>query len=202
MQFLIIHGSFGSPESNWFSWLRNELEATNQTVLLPRFPVDDWNELTKRGEGSQSINQNLANWLNVLSNLINQIKTQPTCVVAHSIGPLFILHAIEKYNIKFESGIFVAPFLTKLNKSWQIDSVNRSFYSNQFNWDQQKTSLPISYAIYSDNDPYVDTIFPQTFAQKLGSQVINSKTGGHFNSEFGFTQFPLVFELCKTRIGK
>lgn len=51
MKFVIFHGSFGNPEENWFPQLKKDLENLNQEVLVPAFPVDNWNTLTKAGKG-------------------------------------------------------------------------------------------------------------------------------------------------------
>ncbi len=37
--YIIVHGSFGSPFVNWFPWLRNELENRNLEVYTPDFPT-------------------------------------------------------------------------------------------------------------------------------------------------------------------
>ncbi len=55
--YIIIHGSFGSKDGNWFPWLKNELEKDNKDVVVPQMPV---------GVG----NQNFENWSKVLNELI------------------------------------------------------------------------------------------------------------------------------------
>ena len=200
MQFLIIHGSFGSPKANWVLWLNNELESLGQKVIVPHFPVDDWDVVTANGPNTPTANQTLNHWLSTFKPLVPRIKSQPTIAVGHSLSPLFFLHTTNEYNISYESGIFVAPFLSKLGCDWQIDLANQTFYQDNFDWESLKTHLPISYIIYAQDDPYVKEEFPRIFAEKLGSQIIVTKTGGHFNTDSGFTQFPLLLELCKTRI--
>lgn len=56
MQFLIIHGSYGSPDGNWFPQLKENLEALGQTVFAPQFPVDDWEEVTRLGPAASPSN--------------------------------------------------------------------------------------------------------------------------------------------------
>lgn len=35
---IIIHGTEGYPEENWFPWLKNELELIGYNVIVPQFP--------------------------------------------------------------------------------------------------------------------------------------------------------------------
>ena len=53
--YLIIHGSFGSSEGNWFPWLKQQLEKDNKKVLVPQMPVgidkqnfDSWSEVLNK----------------------------------------------------------------------------------------------------------------------------------------------------------
>ena len=48
---IIIHGSYGSPEKNWFPWLKEELKKSGINTFVPRFPTPK--------------NQNLDTWANV-----------------------------------------------------------------------------------------------------------------------------------------
>lgn len=127
-------------------------------------------------------------------------KGEKLCFVGHSLGCVFILHAVNKYNLKLDSAIFTSPFLTKLNKDWQIDLVNKSFYKKDFDFEKLKQLIPFSFAIYSDNDPYVEQKFFREFGMKMGSKSVVIEGGGHLNSEAGFSSFPLVFKLCRSRI--
>ena len=63
-----------------------------------------------------------------------------------------------------------------------------------------KKQIPVSYVIYGDADHYVDKKYTFDFGTKLGSSFIEVKGGGHLNAEFKLLSFPLVFELCKTRL--
>ena len=55
--YIIIHGSFGSKDGNWFPWLKNELENKNKKVDVPQMPI---------GVG----NQNFDNWSKEFKNLL------------------------------------------------------------------------------------------------------------------------------------
>lgn len=205
MKFIIIHGSFGHPGENWFPYLKQELENLDQEVIVPKFPVEDWQEITNQGqEKARDKNQNLNNWLQIFENeVIPEINTtDQICMIGHSLGPLFILHITEKFEINLDSAIFASPFLSSLDeKLWQIELVNSSFYKTDFDFEKLKKQIPTSYVLYADNDPYIPQKSFKEFAQKLNSSTIKIKSGGHLNEEAGYKKFPLVLELCKTRLG-
>jgi uncharacterized protein len=199
MKFIIIHGSYGSPQENWFPYLKKKLERQKQVVVAPEFPIDNWEEITKNGSDKPPTRQNLENWLAVFEEKVLKDITvhEKPVIVSHSLGPLFALHVISKYKFELKCAVFVCPFLRKLNTQWQIDYVNQSFYKTDFDFTQLRKLIPYSVTVYSDNDPYVDRKYSREFAKKMGSIEIVVKDGKHLNAEAGFRKFPLVFELCR-----
>ena len=203
MKFVILHGSFGSKDGNWFPQLKEKLELLNQEVILEQFPVDDWNKVLEIGKKYGPTKQNLKDWLMTFEKKIfPRIKDDKVVVVAHSLGPLFLLHVVEKFSIKIDAAIFVSPFLyiPPNEKLWPIDLVNKSFYKQEFDFKILKERIPLSYVLYADNDPYVPIDKALEFADKLGSAKIPVLGGGHLNAEVNLNEFPLVLELCKSRI--
>jgi predicted alpha/beta hydrolase family esterase len=55
----IIHGSGGNPESNWFPWLKEQLESLGVKTYVPEFPI-----------GKQ---QTLQNWLSKLRERVRKL---------------------------------------------------------------------------------------------------------------------------------
>lgn len=199
MTFVIFHGAYGSPDSNWFPELKEKLEALGQKVIVPQFPVDNWPETGETEFIKTSKKQNLDSWFKEFEKIREQFGEEELCFIGHSLGPLFILHAVQKYNLQLDSAIFVSPFLTKLN-DWKFDVVNDSFYKTDFDYEKLKKLIPVSYTLYSNNDPYVNSKHSVEFAKNLNSSLVVVKDAGHMNAEVNLNEFPLVLELCKTRI--
>ena len=203
MKFVIFHGSFGNPEGNWFPELKESLEHLGQKVFIPPFPVDDWDSLTKTGRSAKHTNQNLNNWLIAFEKqVLPKIKKgDKLAFIGHSLGPLFILHVVDKFNIQLDSAIFVSPFLRDIGgKNWQFYEVNKTFYKTDFDFRKLQKLIPVSYVLYSDTDPYVDKKYFLEFAKKMDSSTILVKKAGHLNAAVNLNEFPLVYELCKTRL--
>ena len=74
MNYIILHGSFGLKDGNWFPWLKKQLEGKDKKIDVPQMPV---------GVGKQ----NFESWSKILDKLtINE----NTIIIAHSIAPIFV----------------------------------------------------------------------------------------------------------------
>jgi len=202
MTFVIFHGAFGNPEGNWFPELGERLKSLGQKVILPGFPVDDWDQITQKGPSVKATMQNLDSWLATFETVLPEIEAEKNLpvFVGHSLGPLFILHVVTRFNIRLNSAIFVSPFMNSLDSAWQLNAVNSTFYKNDFDFIKLKKLIPFSYVLYSDNDPYVPKKESLYFAGKLNSSVIEVAGASHMNYEVNLNEFPLVLELCKSRL--
>lgn len=197
MKFVLFHGVFGSAVDNWFPYLKKGLETAGNTVIIPAFPYTSHDELVADGSGSD-IKQGLDPWMRHCEEKLKDIKNEGNlCFVGHSVGCLFILHFISKWNLTLDSAFFVAPFLSKLGGRWEFDYVNKTFYKNDFDFNELRKRIPTSYVFYSDNDPAVPTDLSLEFSEKLNSQKILVHGAKHFSTSSGFTEFPQLLEIIK-----
>ena len=200
MKFVLFHGIFGGAVDNWFPFIRKGLEDIGETVIIPSFPYTTQEELLKN-DPDFKVKQSLESWMAYSEKKLKDLRNKDKiCFVGHSVGCLFILHLLSKWNLMLDSAFFVAPFLRQLGGKWYLDYVNKTFYKNDFDFRKLKTLIPTSYVLYSDDDPSVATKLSQEFASKLDSQEILVRGGKHFSTESGFTEFPLLLEFCKTRL--
>lgn len=202
MKFLILHGTFGSKDGNWFPWLEGELVKLKQDVLNPQMPVDNYElaaaEFKKTGTYIPK-NQTLANWLAAFqTDILPWIGKESVCVVAHSLSPAFMLSAITEYDLHVDTALFVAPFLQNLGIDI-YDEINSNFYAKDFDFEAIKKRITNSYALCSTTDPYVSLDIAKNFAQLVGCNQILIKDADHMGS--ALTTFPLVLELCKASVG-
>lgn len=194
-----MHGSYGSPDENWFRWLEKKLTVLGHDVILEQFPVDDWETVQHIGPeaiSSYHTIQSLASWEGYFAHhILPQIQGESIGFIGHSIAPLFMLHMLQKYDITLKTALFVAPFFNIPNTpgTWQFFPVNKTFYSYDFDFGKIQSKIGTSFVVYGDDDPYVPSSEPPLFAQKVGSLVRVIPGGKHCGSNY--SEFPLLIEL-------
>ncbi len=173
--YLIIHGSFGSPFVNWFPYLRKEIENRNLVVYTPDFPT---------GVGFQSYE----NWSKLLKTYLEaNIINENTIIFAHSIAPAFICKFLVENKIKVKRLVFICGFNNYFGINKDYDAVNESMYFN--NLADIKNYCDDIVCFYSENDPYVKYEAEKEFADTITENQVIILDGGHLNSESGYTEF-------------
>lgn len=174
--YIILHGSFGSKDGNWFPWLKNELENKKYEVDVPQMPV---------GVG----NQNYENWSNELDKLnINE----NTIIIAHSIAPIFVCKYLINNKIKVKKLVFVCGFNNYLGIDPDFDAVNEPMFMD--NLEDTKNYCDDIICFYSDNDPYVKFDVEKSFADSITEKQFIITNGGHINTESGYTKFEEILK--------
>ncbi len=158
---LIVHGAGSSPESNWFPWLKDKLEADGFKVIVPQFPNTPAGQL-------------LDNWLNEID---KYDIDEETIAVGHSLGVPFLLSLLEKSKLK--AVYLVAGFVGLLSN--EFDEVIHTFSDKEFDWASIKGNCNNFNIIYSDDDPNVKPDKALELATKLGNEAKLIKGAGHFN---------------------
>ncbi len=178
--YIIIHGSFSSPFSNWIPYLKKEIENKGFEVYTPDFPS---------GVGFQ----NYTNWEKLLKYYIETgILTENTTIYAHSIAPIFVCKFLVKNKIKIKKLISVCGFNNYLGINEEYDAVNESMYFD--NLKDVKNYCNDIICLYSNNDPYVKYEAEKEFADTIADKQFMIENGGHLNSESGYTNFEQLLE--------
>ena len=181
---IIVHGTEGNPEGNWFPWLKQELEKLGCQVFVPRFPTP--------------VGQNLTNWLKELDAHKEYIG-KDTILVGHSLGPAFILNVLERLDHPVKAAFLVAGFTGRLGFQ-HFDDLNSTFADKEFDWDRIRKNCKQFYILNSDNDPYVPLEKGKELVKRLKTKLTIVKGAGHMNQEFGYTKFDLLLEMMKKEL--
>jgi predicted alpha/beta hydrolase family esterase len=177
---IIIHGSFGSAQENWFPWLANEVKKRGAVAIIPEFPTPE--------------RQTLKNWFAVFDNKVGELDRN-TILVGHSLGAAFILRALERTKEPVGATFLVSGFLGKLGLP-EFDAVNAEFVTAPVDWRQVRKKAGHVSVINSDSDPYVPIAKGQELADGLGVTLTVLHNAGHINTAAGYQQFPqLLLEI-------
>lgn len=174
---IIIHGTDGYPEENWFPWLKKEMEMLDYQVSVPQFPTGK--------------DQNPENWFNIFQNYQEKINEE-TIIIGHSYGASFLLRLLEKLDTKITAAVFVAPSIGILPiKYYDLD---KEIVSEPFNWSKIKSHALHHFVFHSEDDPYICIENAEKAAKMLDAKFIKKDKAGHFNTKAGYTKFPELLD--------
>lgn len=178
---VIIHGTYGKPDSNWFPWLKEELSFIGVNANVPAFPSHQY--------------QNISSWRQTFRDRVGALH-KDMILIGHSLGAGFLLNLLEESETPVAAAFFLAGFTGKLGLP-DYDPQNESFVCRPFDWQRIKTNAGRAFVLHSDNDPYVPLSRGEDLAKNLGVPLTLIPGGGHLNSESGFNTFPMMLQLLK-----
>lgn len=175
-RIIIIHGFDGSPEKNWFPWLKGELEKLGHEVMVPRMPNKEYPVL--------------AEWVARLQMVIGK-PDENMYLVGHSLGVITILRFLESLpeGVRVGGVILVAGFPEQVVKGFL-----NSFFEKPLEYERVKKAGKHFIAVHSDDDPYVPIVNGEILHDRLGAELIVMKKAGHLTDEDGFYWLPVVLE--------
>lgn len=174
---IIIHGTEGYPEENWFPWLKEELEGHGYSVAVPQFPsppvvpakIDEWFEVLK----NYPIDEN-------------------TILIGHSLGGVFTLRILEQLKDPVKA-VFLTGTPVGVKPILNYDR-DMAFSGFSFDWETIKKNANRFAVFQSDDDPYVSLENGEELAKNLGVELTFIPNAGHFNVRAGYTKFPALLE--------
>lgn len=182
---VILHGTGGKPESNWFPWLKKELENKGYEVWVPFLPG---NETPNRQVYNDFL---LGEGWDFTDNL----------VIGHSSGSVSVLNLLEDPRCpKIYTGVIVGSWYdTKNSPLTETDRFAKLFPPEGFNFEliKQKTNNLLFF--HGDNDNHCPLEQAQYLAKQLDSEIIIIPNGGHLFAASGFTEFPQLLNTLEER---
>ena len=163
---LVVHGSYGAPDSSWLPWLRGRLEAAGLDTFAPRFPTPE--------------GQSLESWRSVFDDEVGTVG-EGWLLFGHSLGVPFLLDVLERSEAPVD-GLFVVSGFAGLLDLELFDSVNRSFVDREFEWDVIGERVQTAFVYQGDDDPYVPQKWGTYLAERLHTNLRLIPGGGHLNS--------------------
>lgn len=178
---LILHGTDGSSQDNWFQWLGKQLERLNYQVWIPDLP-----------DASKPNIQRYNKF--IFANNDFQIDDN-TIIVGHSSGSVAILGLLSALpaKVKVKACYLVGSFKDDLGWEKLTD-----LFIEPFDFAKIKSKSRLWYFIHSDNDPYCPLDHAEFLHQQIGGDLLVLPGQKHFSvvtAGESYRQFPYLYHL-------
>lgn len=181
---IIVHQWCGTPKTDFYPWLKKELEKRNFKVIVPVMP--DTNH------------PKIKSWKNKLNKTIIK-PDKNTFFIGHSVGCQTILRYLESLPNSSKVGgvIFVAGWFN-LTREVTSDKdqykTAKPWMNTKINFNKILKHTKNFTAIFSNNDPYVPLSDSKIFKNKLKANIILEKNKGHFTQDDKIRKVPKVLK--------
>lgn len=178
---LILHGTSGYPQENWFDWLRQELESRQWKVWVPQLPRAEKPSIKRYNEF-------------LLSEEDWEFNSE-TVIIGHSSGAVAILGLLQDLpeDIKIDRCYLVGVFKDDLG--W--DKLDELF-ETPFDFEKIKNKSNKFTFIHSDDDPYCPLEHAEYLSEKLNGELIVKPGQKHFSTGSAgdlYNTFPFLLNL-------
>ena len=170
MNVFLVHGSFGSPFSNWIPWLSSELEKRDIPFLAPHFPTPE--------------HQDYESWAKLLDFYYSVGKAdEETVFVTHSVGCIFIAHYLAINNKKALGLIACSGYNEFHDDPTPMYALNKPFYIESERLACLKENVKVRINYVGDNDPYINRKYFEKYSNGTFSEMRLIHNGGHLNAD-------------------
>ncbi len=176
--YLLLHGWEGSSQSNFFPWLKSELESRGAKVTVLDLPNT---EHPKEFEQVDFVSE-------------SYVFDENTIIIGHSLGAVIGLKLIQKLKGRIKEFVSIAGFA---DTEWKVELP----FVQEFNFNFDFTSINKNCSkftvINALDDQFVNEKQAEFLAKKLNTKVINLKSAeNHFSgkeeSDILTTLFPTI----------
>lgn len=180
---IIIHGTLGSPQGNWFQWLKTELESRGMRVWLPQL--------------LHAEQPSLRLWSKDIREKCPFTINEETLIIGHSSGAILAL-ILAQGNFEPIGGIVGVSVFHDNSLNWEP---NNKLFDVRFEWNTIRANAKKLLLIHSDNDPYVPLNQAQYVADNCRAELLTIPGQGHFNLEQSeeYGQFPKLIEVLQEK---
>lgn len=181
-RIILIHAWGETPQSCWYPWLKQQLEARGVEVIIPAMPNTDQPQIEA--------------WVAKLKE-IAPVPDKDTMFIGHSIGCQTILRYFEQLPDDLHVGdvLFVAPWTHLKDLGTDSQQIAKPWLTTPFDWQKAKAHAASFTAFFSDDDEWVPLSEEQVFQDNLGATTKLFPKAGHFDQQ---TEFPEVFTILSS----
>ena len=179
----------GSNIENWFPWLKEQIDDSNNQCIIPQYPIEKDKHFYE-------------NWKKVLDIYFDfGYINSDTIIISHSSGCAFTMKYILDKQIKVDKLILVSGFNNYFSEDDNDfhNKVNRTFYIDDNDFIKLKMYVNEFICIYGDNDPFIPQNALHDLAIKTNAKEVIIKNGGHLNKDAEYTEFKKLLEIINLR---
>lgn len=172
---LILHGTSANPHSNWFDWLKVQLENNGYTVWVPQLPGADYPDMNKYREFIFS------------SDFDFKVET---LIVGHSSGAVAALSILEALpeGKQIDTAVMVGVYRPEQHGYSSKEPINTSKVAG-------KAKRLVF--VHSDNDPFCPLEGAEYFAKALKAELKVFPGNDHFSYQINpkHTKLPELLNI-------
>ena len=169
----------GTPNDNWFPYLKTEFEKLGLTVIAEEWPD---NELARESY-----------WVPFLKNELR--ADENTILIGHSSGAVAAMRFAEQNKIL--ASVLVGVNHTDLG----LESEKLSgYYDRPWDWNAIKNNQQWTLLFASIDDPCIPIQEPRFIKDKLGCEYFEFSDQGHFGGDYYKQTFPELLDAVKRKI--
>jgi predicted alpha/beta hydrolase family esterase len=182
---IILHGTDGNPEHNWFPWLKKKLEENGYKVWAPILP------------GNHTPNRQVYNDFLFSKGW----DFTDNIVVGHSSGAVSVLNLLMDDRCpKVNLAIMVSAW--KGGVPLRYEPSNQQFVNlfppDGFDFELIKQKAGKIAFLHSDDDPYCPIEQAEYLAKKLDAPISVVHKGWHLGSDF--SELPGLWDIIKDEL--
>lgn len=180
---VILHGTDGKPESNWFPWLKQKLEKQGYEVWAPLLPNNHTPDRQVYNDfllgGGRDFSDNI--------------------IVGHSSGAVSVLNLLMDDRCpKIKLGVMVSAWDHGVPAGMDDNQFVKLFPESGFDFKTIKNKADRLAFLHSRDDPYCPLEQAEYLAENLGAPLTIMENAGHIGDKF--KELPEVWEIIEPAI--
>lgn len=178
---LILHGTSGSSEHNWFAWLKKRLEQSGYQVWCPDLPEPDHPNILRYNQF-------------ILSQSTFRFDEE-SILIGHSSGAVAILGLLQELpeHLQVQASYLIGSFRDDLGQA-----ALSGLFIRPFEFSRIKNRSRLWYFLHSDDDPYCPLDHARFLHQQIGGDLIVLAGQKHFSVGTAgerYREFPYLHHL-------
>lgn len=155
--YVLLHGFTGSPDANFFPWVKKELEKRGSKVHVPQLPGTNDPDIDKQVEFV----------------LKNTDFSADTVLLGHSLGAVVALKVLEKLDKPIKKIVLAAGFAQP--KFLDHPRIFEKKFGWNFDFEKIKRNVREIILLRAENDTAVPQERSDYIQSKIGGKIVNFK---------------------------